>query len=151
MSYHQVTALVAALALAGSAPASDGPAKPAPPVKPGHTVWLEPTSRQVFPQGEAEKQTQMQTGRTLPAPELLQPSLDPALPPYVPVKGLKLRASYRAGSSDVMPSLVEGWVAAFRKYHQEFDLTIERSLAESLGALKLIKGNLELVFVWPGP
>lgn len=147
MNYRQVTALVAALAIASVGHASDGPAKPAPPVKSGYTVWLEPTAQQVFPQSEAEKQTQMQTGRILPTPELLQPFLDPALPPFVPTPGLKLSARYRVGSSDVLPTLIEEWVAAFRKYHPGFDLTIERPLAGSLGALELIKGNLDMVFV----
>ena len=89
----------------------------------------------------------MQAGRPLPSPELLRPSLDPGLPGYVPTPGLAVKASLRAGSSDVLPTLVEAWVTAFQRYHPGFDLTIERPLAGSLGALELIKGNLDLVFV----
>ena len=135
------------LVMAGPAAASDAPAKPAPPVKPGSVTWPEPTASSPAPQTDAEKKLGMQNGRTLPTPELLQPSLDPALPAYVPNKRVKLRASFRAGSSDVLPALVEGWVKGFRRYHPGFQLTIERPLAGSLGALELIKGNLDLVFV----
>ena len=89
----------------------------------------------------------MVSGRTLPAPELLQPDLDPALQPYRPTKGLKIHAKLRAGSSDVLPGLVAAWTTAFRRYHPGFILEVERALAGSLGALELIKGNLDLVFV----
>ncbi|MBS0478010.1 MAG: substrate-binding domain-containing protein [Proteobacteria bacterium] len=131
------------LLIAGAAMAQDAD----PPIKPGGVTWIEPSAPPVYPQTDAEKKAGMQDGRTLPAPELLQPSLDPALPHYVPTKGLRIKASFRAGSSDVLPGLVAAWVAAFRKYHPGFQLTIERPLAGSLGALELIKGNLDLVFV----
>ena len=148
MKIHQLLlSLGASLLLSPAAIASDGPAKPAPPIKPGVSIWLEPTAKPVFPQTEAEKTAGMQSGRTLPAPEALQPELDPALPHYIPAKGLKIKATFRAGSSDVLPALVDGWVATFRKYHPGFQLTIERPLAGSLGALELIKGNYDLVFV----
>ena len=139
--------LAFALAAPGAANASDGQAKPAPPIKPGQTVWLEPTASPVAPQSDEEKKMGMQAGRTLPTPELLRPTLDPALPHYVPTKRMRVKASFRAGSSDVLPGLVDGWVAAFRKYHPGFQLTVEHPLAGSLGALELIKGNLDLVFV----
>ncbi len=128
---------IAAQALGQSAPAS----------KPGEVTWEEPTAGQIQPQTETEKKAGMVTGRTLPAAELLQPSLDPDLPHYVPSKGLKIQASFRAGSSDVLPGLVTAWVAAFRKYQPGFSLEIVHPLAGSLGALELIKGNLNLVFV----
>lgn len=136
------------LALAATpALASDGPAKPAPPVKPGHTLWYAPTAGKVTPQTDEDKKLAQANGRTLPTPELLQPDLDPALPRYTPTKGLRIKANFRAGSSDVLPDLVGRWVTAFRKYHPGFNLTIDKPMAGSLGALELIKGNLDLVFV----
>ena len=66
-----------------------------------------PTAPAVFPQTDAEKQAGMQTGRTLPEPELLSPRLDPALPHYVPARNIKYTASFKVGSSDVLPGLVE--------------------------------------------
>ena len=147
MTHRPLLAMLAGLALSGTASASDGPSRPAPPVRPGQTTWLEPTAAPVFAPSEAQKQVAMQTGRPLPPPELLRPSLDPELPGYVPTPGLTVKASLQAGSSDVLPTLVEAWVAAFRRHHPGFELTIERPLAGSLGALELIKGNLDLVFV----
>ena len=147
MNRYLLTAGALALATGSAASASDGPAKPAPPVRPGQITWLMPTAGQVAPQSDEEKKRGMQDGRTLPTPEALQPELDPTLPAYVPTKGLRINARYRAGSSDVLPGLVERWVAAFRKYHPGFQLTIDKPMAGSLGALELIKGNLDLVFV----
>lgn len=119
----------------------------APPIKPGGVLWIEPSAAQVFPQNDAEKKAGMDVGRTLPAPELLQPDLDPSLPHYVPTRGLKLKAHFRAGVSDVLPGLASAWVAAFRKYQPGFQLDLVKPFAGSLGALELIKGNLDLVFV----
>ena len=140
-------ALATAVTLPIKAMASDQPSLPAPPAKPGQATWELPTAPAVFPQTDAEKQAGMQTGRTLPEPELLAPRLDPALPHYVPARNIKYTASFKVGSSDVLPGLVERWVAAYRKYHPGFQLTIVRPLAGSLGALELIKGNLDGVFV----
>ncbi|MDH7974468.1 substrate-binding domain-containing protein [Sphingomonas sp. AR_OL41] len=127
--------------------ASAATAQSAPPTKPGLVTWVEPTAVEVHPQSDAEKQTGMISGRALPVPELLQPSLDPALPRFVTTRGLRITRAYRAGSSDVLPGLVTAWIAAFRKFHPEFRMEIAHPLAGSLGALELIKGNLDLVFV----
>lgn len=136
-----------ALALVSPAIASDGPERPAPLMKPGVAIWLEPTARPVVAPTEEQKSAAQRTGRPLPAPELLQPELDPALPRYVPTAGFEIRARFRAGASDVLPDLVERWITAFRRHHPGFEMTIERPLAGSLGALELIKGNYDLVFV----
>lgn len=135
------------LTVSGASLASDGPSKPAPPVRPGQTTWLEPTPGEVFAPSDEQKAAAQQSGRPLPTPELLRPSLDPALPHYTPTPGLTVRATFRAGSSDILPTLVTAWVKAFRAYHPGFQLEIDRPMAGSLGALELIKGNLDLVFV----
>ncbi len=135
---------MAATALIAAAAAS---AQSMPPVKPGTVTWSAPTAVEVHPQSDAEKKAGMFSGRTLPDPELLQPSLDPALPHYASTRGYRIRHAYRAGCSDVLPGLVADWVAAFRKYQPGFQLTCQHPLAGSLGALELIKGNLDLVFV----
>ncbi|MEO5494973.1 MAG: substrate-binding domain-containing protein [Sphingomonas sp.] len=133
----------AAFLSAGAALAQDTP----PPMKPGQVIWVEPSAPIIAPQTDAEKKAGMEVGRTLPAPELLQPDLDPTLPRYVPTKGLRVKAHFRAGVSDVLPGLAGAWVAAFRKYHPAFQLDLVKPYAGSLGALELIKGNLDLVFV----
>lgn len=147
MRFFWTIVAAVAVANAGAAIASDGPARPAPPVRPGPVTWLTPSVASPAPQSDAEKKLAQQNGRALPTPELLQPTLDPGLPAYLPTRGPALRATLRAGSSDVLPSLVQAWVRGFRRYHPGFNLTIERPMAGSLGALELIKGNLDLVFV----
>ena len=127
--------------------AAASPPAPAPAVRPGNLVWLDPTPAQVFPQSDAEKERQKETGRILPTREVLRPDVDPALAPYVPTAGLSIERAFRVGSSDIMPGLVEGWAAAFARFHPGFRITIERPLAGSLGAVELIKGNLDFVFV----
>lgn len=121
--------------------------EPVPPKKPGKVTWIEPTAPPVGPQSDAEKKAGMDIGRTLPSPELLQPELDPGLPHYVPTKGIKINAHFRAGVSDVLPGLAGAWISAFRKYYPSFRLDLVKPYAGSLGALELIKGNLDLVFV----
>ncbi|MDB5708908.1 MAG: hypothetical protein JWL96_978 [Sphingomonas bacterium] len=136
-------------ALAATAPivAGAASAQSSPPIRPGAVTWSAPTAVEVHPQSDEEKKAGMVTGRTLPAPELLQPSLDPALSHFVPTRGYRIKHAYRAGCSDVLPGLVADWVVAFRKYQPGFQLACQHPLAGSLGALELIKGNLDLVFV----
>lgn len=124
-----------------------GPAADPPPIRPGNLTWLLPAAPAPHPQTDEQKKKGMQEGRILPVPETLQPRLDPSLTSYVPTRGLKIRTTFRAGASDVLPGLVEAWVAGFRKYHPGFNLTIDRPMAGSLGAIELIRGNLDLVFV----
>lgn len=140
--------LVAAVLLAGTSPcfAADAP-MPAPPMRPGAVTWLEPTALEVHPQSDADVKAGMDRGRALLEPELLQPDLDPALPHYVPDRHLRFTKAYKVGSSDVLPGLVQAWIDAFRKYQPRFSMTIQKPLAGSLGALELIKGNLDAVFV----
>lgn len=139
--------LLAAMTAAVPARSSDSPASPAPPVKPGTVVWTEPTRAVLVPQTDAEKAAGQEAGRPLPQPELLQPELDPALAPYVPTPGLTISRSFKVGSSDVLPGLVQAWAKAFQAYHPGFSLEIVKPYAGSLGALELIKGNLDFVFV----
>lgn len=138
-----LAALVAPVAVL----ASEGPASPAPAVRPGAIVWTLPTSPVLVPQTDAEKAEGQANGRTLPTPELLQPDLDPSLQPYVPAAGLVIDRKFHVGSSDVLPDLVNAWTEAFRKFHPGFSLTIDKPMAGSLGTLELIKGNLDFVFV----
>ena len=135
------------LALPAAAWASDAPASPAPPVRPGTIVWTAPTMVSPVPQSEAEKAVGQANGRALPTPELLQPELDLGLEPYAPTPRLVIERSFTVGSSDVMPGLVQAWAAAFRKFHPGFKLTIDKPMAGSHGTLELIKGNLDFVFV----
>ncbi|MBN8844136.1 MAG: substrate-binding domain-containing protein [Sphingomonadales bacterium] len=142
-----VATVVAATQLAAPAHASGPTPTDLPPARPGVQHWDLPTSASPAPQTEEEKKAGMQNGRTVPTPELLQPSIDPALPAFKKTPGLKINRTYQAGTSDVLPGLVDMWVKDFQRYYPGFKLEIEKPMAGSLGTLELIKGNLELVFV----
>lgn len=139
--------LLATVTSSAPAWASDGPVAPAPTVRPGNVTWPEPTHSLLVPQTEAEKAAGQETGRPLPQPEILQPELDPALAHYVPTPGLTISRNFKVGSSDVLPGLVQAWTRAFQAYQPGFVLEIQKPYAGSLGALELIKGNLDCVFV----
>ena len=147
MSRSFIAWALLATSLPGAAAAQHGAPAAAPPMKPGLVEWLEPTHIEVHPPTDADKALAQDSGRPLPARELLQPELDAALPHYTPARGTAFRRTYTAGSSDVLPGLVTAWIVAFRRYHPSFRMTIAKPYAGSLGALELIKGNLDLVFV----
>ncbi len=109
--------------------------------------WLTPTLHSNHPQSDRDAEKARQLGREEPEPEILQPSLDPALPAYQPRKDIKISGSFKAASSDVLPGLVKLWLEGFRKYYPEVNIAVEPPYAGSLGALELVKGNLDLVFV----
>lgn len=124
-----------------------GEAAPAPAITPGPVTWVLPPAAEVVAQTDEQKKAAQANGRTLPTPELLQPSLDTGLQPFAPTKGLKISKGFKAGSSDILPTLVEAWVAAFQKYHPGFRIEIDKPMAGSLGTLELIKGQVDFVFV----
>jgi len=99
------------------------------------------------PATPAETEAWKQTGRTLPEPELLQPSVDPALPAYEPRADLALSGHFHGASSDVLAVLVKRWAAAFRQYYPNVQIDVPPPYAGSLGALELIKGQLDFVAV----
>ncbi|MGV8953658.1 MAG: PstS family phosphate ABC transporter substrate-binding protein [Cypionkella sp.] len=136
-------ALVAATGIALAA----GEAEPAPPIEVGPIIWPLPAPAEALPQTDAEKAVNQAEGRALPTAEVLQPTLDPALESFVPSEGEKPPVSFRVGASDILPRLVEGWVAAFQQYYPGFELEIDKPMAGSLGTLELIEGNVDFVFV----
>lgn len=99
------------------------------------------------PPTEEEKVRWRQEGRILPEREFLQPTLDVSLPAYVPTPGLELTGNFKGATSDVLTDLSRRWIAAFRKYHPKVTIEIPPPYAGSLGALELIKGDLDFVLV----
>jgi phosphate transport system substrate-binding protein len=86
-------------------------------------------------------------GRTLPAPELLQPTLDPALPAYVPRQDREFSGHFKGAASDVLAVLTKKWIIAFQKYYPNVSIDLPPPYAGSLGAIELIKGDLDFVMV----
>ena len=108
--------------------------------------WLTPAAATNKPQTPQEAEEGRNLGRKLPAPEVLQPTLDRALPNYQPRKE-KLSGTFKGAASDVMVVLVQKWFEKFKAYHPEVSLTISPPYAGSLGAVELVKENLDFVFV----
>jgi phosphate transport system substrate-binding protein len=113
----------------------------------GMIEWVTPTLASNKPQTDAEAAAGRASGRKLPRPELLQPTLDASLLPYQPRADRNLKASFKAASSDVLPGLAAMWIAAFKKYYPGVEIDVSPPYAGSLGAQELVKGNLDLVFV----
>lgn len=112
----------------------------------GFVQLLEAPLKTNAPQSDLEKDAGRRQGRTLPRPELLQPTLDAALPTYVPSAAL-LTGSFSGGSSDVLVDLVGRWFESFRQYHPQVELSIRQPFAGSLGTKELIKETADFVFV----
>jgi len=109
--------------------------------------WLSPPVPSNRPQTDEEKEAAKNRGRVLPAPETLQPTLDPKLPAYLPRKGPEISGSFKGAASDVLPSLVGLWVEAFRKHYPKVKIDVPPPYAGSLGAKELVGGRLDFVFV----
>lgn len=114
--------------------------------KPDSVEWIVPPLPTNHPQTPADEEVGRTQGRKLPAPELLQPTLDSALPAYTPA-GANLSGDYKVAASDVLPGLVKQWIAVFHGYYSKVVIDLEPPYAGSLGAKELAKGNLDLVFV----
>src|SRR3954452_18736169 len=69
------------------------------------------------PASPAEQAAWREHGRTLPAPELLQPTIDAASPTYQPRKDVALSGTFKGAASDVLADLSRRWIEAFQKYY----------------------------------
>jgi phosphate transport system substrate-binding protein len=138
-------AAIAAAVLAVAAPALAAPLGAAPE-RPLYDLPL-PAPETAKPQSEAAKKAGMTEGRALPTPEVLQPSLDPALPVYVARPSGSLRGRYKAAASDVLPGQVRLWIKAFEQRYPGVRIDLEPPYAGSLGAKELVKKTLDFVFV----
>ncbi|WP_341315448.1 substrate-binding domain-containing protein [Paraburkholderia sp. IMGN_8] len=133
---------IAALAASGGALGGPVTDSQAPMVE-----WIVPALPTVVPQTKEQADEGMKVGRALAQPEILQPTLDAALPSYHPRTDIKLSGTYKGAVSDVLPALVKRWVDGFRKYYPDVNIDVEPPYAGSLGAKELVKQNLDFVFV----
>src|SRR5438105_13466559 len=134
--------LLAVIAVLSSAVATDQAIAVQRPM----VEWLIPALPTNRPQTPEEAEEGRKSGRKLPPPEVLQPTLDPALPPYAP-RRQKLAGTFKGGASDVLAVLVQKWFEKFRAYHPEVNLSISPPYAGSLGATELVNEHLDFVFV----
>ena len=128
-------------ALVSASPAAQGQAADRPAVE-----WVVPALPTNRPQTPEEAEEGRKSGRKLPPPEVLQPTLDPALPSYIP-RRQKLTGTFKGAASDVLTVLVQKWFEKFRTYHPEVNLSVSPPYAGSLGATELVNERLDFVFV----
>lgn len=110
---------------------------------------LAPLPGRTLPTKPTHEQTELwrKQGRDLPVPEARQPALDPALPAYVPRRDIELSGRFKGASSDVLTALTKSWIAAFQRHYPKVTLDLPPPYAGSLGAIELIKGDLQFVMV----
>ena len=109
--------------------------------------WVVPVTPTNKPQTEEQAEHGRQKGRELPAPEVLQPMLDTQLPAYRPRRDIQISGTLKGASSDVLTVLAQKWMDKFNTYYPNASLSIAPPYAGSLGAIELIKGDLDFVFV----
>ena len=143
MRITATAALAAAAALAALLPAVAQAQKAATPM----VEWLVPVTPTHKPQTEEQAEQGRQKGRELPAPEVLQPMLDAQLPAYQPRRDIQVSGTLKGASSDVLTVLAQKWMDKFKTYYPNASLSIAPPFAGSLGAIELIKGDLDFVFV----
>ena len=133
----------------GMASAADAPAAVATvATTPTQFVeWVDQPRATTKPQTEEEAEAGKKNGRALPELELLQPTLDAALPAYKPRRDIKLAGTFKGAASDVLPGLADAWFAAFKKIYPKVNLSVAPPYAGSLGAKELVKQNIDFVFV----
>jgi len=107
--------------------------------------WVAPALPTNKPQTPEQAKSGQERGRDLPPPEILQPTLDPALPAYRPRSGIT--GSFKGAASDVLVVLANELFEKFRQYQPGVTLSISPPYAGSLGAKELVKGDLDFVFV----
>jgi len=110
-------------------------------------TWAIAPQKPVVPQTDEQDAYNQANGRPLPTPELLQPTLDPGLRSYQAKPKNSLHGDYQCGASDVLAALSKSWIKEFEKLYPKVHIAVNPPYAGSLGALELIKGNLDCVFV----
>jgi len=135
--------LAGTVALAALCPAGAQAQKAATPM----VEWVVPVTPTNKPQTEEQAEHGRQKGRELPAPEVLQPMLDTQLPAYQARRDIQISGTLKGASSDVLTVLAQKWMDKFKTYYPNASLSIAPPYAGSLGAIELIKGDLDFVFV----
>ncbi|MFC5582667.1 PstS family phosphate ABC transporter substrate-binding protein [Rhodanobacter terrae] len=99
------------------------------------------------PQTPAQSDAGERTGRPLPTPEILQPTLDPTLPTFKPHYGHTLKGSLRMGSSDVLPGLVRSWIAGFERLYPDVHISFGPPYEGTHAEAEMDHGKIDIAFV----
>ena len=98
------------------------------------------------PPTAADKARWAKQGRELPVREILQPTLDPALPAYGPRSG-EVSGHFRGAASDVLADLARRWIAAFQRYYPQVVIEVPPPYSGQVGAKELVKGDVDFALV----
>lgn len=114
---------------------------------PGTIEWRLPVEKTRLKQTPAQDEAGMEHGRALPAPEVLQPSLDPGLAGFGPRHGPDFGGTIRLMCSDVLPGLVRSWMASFTKIYPKVRFVLGPPYEGSDAAKALLEGRVDIAFI----
>ena len=123
------------------------PLAPARAQAPAGVEWLLPPAATPKPQTRAEDEQGKEQGRSLPTPELLQPTLDPRLPLFQPRYGADLGGHFALAASDTLPGLVRAWMRAFAHFYPHVTLDLRPPYEGTSGANRMTAGGIAVAFV----
>jgi phosphate transport system substrate-binding protein len=114
---------------------------------PATVEWQLPPAPTHRPQTKAQDLQGMRVGRALPAPEVLQPTLDSKLTAFKPHYGRDLGGTLRLMCSDVLPGLVRAWMASFAKVYPKAHLLLAPPFEGDDAATQLRRGRIDIAFI----
>ncbi|MDE2263330.1 MAG: substrate-binding domain-containing protein [Gammaproteobacteria bacterium] len=114
---------------------------------PATIEWQLPAEQTHPPQSKAQDEAGMEHGRAVPAPEFLQPALDPGLAAFHRRYGRDFGGTLRLMCSDVLPGLVRSWMASFAKVYPRVHFTFGPPFEGSDAAKALLAGKVDIAFV----
>ena len=89
----------------------------------------------------------MAHGRTLPPPELLQPTIDAGLPNFEPKQDKSLTGHLQGAASDVLANISQRWIAAFKEYYPNVTVEVPPPYSGKVGAKELVGGKVDFALV----
>lgn len=113
----------------------------------GTVEWQLPVAPIRPVQTRAQKVTGMRVGRALPRPEVLQPTLDPALKRFRPRYSRDLAGTLRLMCSDTMPALVRAWIRSFGRFYPHVKIILGPPYEGDAAAEALRRGRIDVAFV----
>lgn len=114
---------------------------------PATVEWQLPVAPSHPPQTPAQDESGKERGRALPPPEVLQPTLDPALAGFQPRYSPDYGGTLRLMCSDVLPGLVRSWMTSFAKIYPKVRFTFGPPFEGSDAATALLEGRVDIAFV----
>ncbi|HZZ92178.1 MAG TPA: PstS family phosphate ABC transporter substrate-binding protein [Usitatibacter sp.] len=114
---------------------------------PASVDWIVPAAATNAKQTPADEDLARRRGRALPAPEPLQPTLDPALARYEPLRDSTLTGELRIAVSDTLPGLVRLWIRGFASRHPAVRIAVASTYDGNSAARQLAEGGADIAFI----